>query len=128
MTWAGHAADSVARAAQRRVGRGVLPYGLDTLQLAGKERRQFVLKGPLLAATGSLTPVAPAGCAIGGPRCTATLVAASRSPMPSRAKPVWAGRGAVRRTGRRAGRFSGEAGRRRRAHRPARHSVGARAG
>lgn len=29
----------------------VLPYGLNTLQLTGKERRQFVLKGPLLAAT-----------------------------------------------------------------------------
>lgn len=27
------------------------PYGLDTLQLTGKQKRQFVLKGPLLAAT-----------------------------------------------------------------------------
>ncbi len=34
-----------------------LPYGLDTLQLAGKEKRPFVLKGPLFAATGNLTPV-----------------------------------------------------------------------
>jgi hypothetical protein len=32
-----------------------LPFGLDTLQLAGKEKRQFVLKGPLFAATGDLT-------------------------------------------------------------------------
>ncbi|HZN34476.1 MAG TPA: hypothetical protein VFB80_11680, partial [Pirellulaceae bacterium] len=29
----------------------VLPYGLNTLQLQGNERRQFVLKGPLFAAT-----------------------------------------------------------------------------
>jgi hypothetical protein len=33
-----------------------LPYGLDTLQLSGKQKRQFVLKGPLLAATANLTP------------------------------------------------------------------------
>ncbi len=34
----------------------VLPYGLDTLRLTGKEQRQFVLKGPLFAANGELTP------------------------------------------------------------------------
>jgi translocation and assembly module TamB len=36
-----------------------LPYGLDTLQLTGKEKRQFVLKGPLLAATGNLSAAQP---------------------------------------------------------------------
>src|SRR5262245_19080242 len=39
-----------------RSGEAPLPYGLDTLQLKGKERRKFSLKGPLMAATGNLTP------------------------------------------------------------------------
>lgn len=54
-----------ARAAQS-AGPGVspgqpapLPYGLDTLVLSGKEKRQFVLKGPLLAATGNLGATQP---------------------------------------------------------------------
>src|SRR5262249_31862967 len=51
--------------AQQAVGgspnqRTPLPYGLDTLQLAGNEKRQFVLKGPLFAATGSLSPAGQA--------------------------------------------------------------------
>jgi translocation and assembly module TamB len=34
-----------------------LPYGLDTLDLSGKEKRPFTLKGPLVAAAGNVTPV-----------------------------------------------------------------------
>ncbi len=54
-----------ARAAQTAAGSPsagqptALPYGLDTLQLTGKEKRQFVLKGPILAATGNLTAAQP---------------------------------------------------------------------
>jgi hypothetical protein len=49
-----------SHAAQQAVGgspnqRTALPYGLDTLQLVGNEKRQFVLKGPIFAATGNLT-------------------------------------------------------------------------
>src|SRR4029079_4553248 len=53
-----------SHAAQQAVGgspnqRTPLPYGLDTLQLTGNEKRQFVLKGPLFAATGNLTSAGP---------------------------------------------------------------------
>jgi hypothetical protein len=45
-----------------------LPYGLDTLQLAGSEKRPFVLKGPIFAPTGNLSasgqPNRPATVAI----------------------------------------------------------------
>lgn len=34
-----------------------LPAGLDTLQLTGKEKRPFVLKGPLFAVAAGMTPV-----------------------------------------------------------------------
>jgi hypothetical protein len=45
--------------AQRGAPRGAarLPYGLDTLQLAGKQKRPFMLKGPLW---GNLTPAGTA--------------------------------------------------------------------
>jgi hypothetical protein len=86
----------------------VLPYGLNTLVLSGKEQRQFVLKGPLFAAS------APTNTAAAG-RGFASAAACRRS------QPRLAGR-AVRRPGRRAVRFPGEAGWRHREHWPARHS------
>jgi len=69
-----------------RPGSSGLPYGLDTLQLTGKQKRQFVLKGPLLS-----RPLAsrPPDCL----RAAARSRAGSISPKRWLAKQVLAGRG-----------------------------------
>jgi hypothetical protein len=64
----GLATERLQAHAQRGRGPGdrALPYGLDTLQLAGKERRQFVLKGPLFTSARDLTPAATARSGVAG--------------------------------------------------------------
>jgi len=42
-----------------------LPYGLDTLELAGKEKRPLALKGPLWAVADGLTPAGASGATAG---------------------------------------------------------------
>jgi hypothetical protein len=48
-------------------GAEALPYGLATLQLAGKEKRPFSLRGPLLAATGNVSPTPGSAAIVAAP-------------------------------------------------------------
>jgi translocation and assembly module TamB len=46
-------------ARQAKPGATTLPYALDTLQLSGKQKRPFVLKGPLISTAGELVAASP---------------------------------------------------------------------